>query len=513
MIDIKDFNIQRLINVLDNDINSSWVNILATHIYHNDNDHYILYSKEFSHAHILEDDILQGIPYCEIGTLYEYSLSYFDTSSKTDNGQFYTPRDIAVLMGSFIQDFDTTKIWLDPCVGSGNLLYGLLKNVNNPEKFLRNNIIASDIDSTALLIARTLLVLEFEKENTNLFNDIENNFINYNYLSEGNNDTVLPHYDYVIVNPPYVSRMRNSLFGTDKCGDLYSYFLEKIIKNSDGFIAITPQSFTHAKKFKPLRKMLLNKNKSYYYNFDNVPGNIFRGIKFGYQNTNKANSIRPTIIINNDNYKTNKITSLLKWRTIQRKELLENIDKDLSAITLNDDIFPKVGKCYQDFYNSIKNNNNLETIISSNPTDYVLYIPSTPRYYISASKRKLHRKSIKRIYFDNEEKLNIAYVLLNSAYFYWWWRVVDGGMTISTITIKTLPLLKIDNIKTMVALLEDSENNNIVSSKNAGKIQENIKHPDNIVEKITCSLTSNNNALLMQSRLNSSIELIKNRRC
>lgn len=512
MINIKDFNIQRLINVLNNDINSSWVNILATHIYHNDNDHYILYSKEFSQAHILEDDILHGIPYCEIGTLYEYSLSYFDNSSKTNSGQFYTPNDIAVLMGSFIQDFNTTKIWLDPCVGSGNLLYGLLKNVNNPEKFLRNNIIASDIDNTALLIARTLLVLEFEKENTNLFNDIENNFIKYNYLSEGNNDTVLPHYDYVIVNPPYVSRMRNSLFDTDKCGDLYSYFIEKIIKNSDGFIAITPQSFTHAKKFKLLRKILLNKNKnkSYYYNFDNVPGNIFRGIKFGSQNTNKANSIRPTIIINNDNYKTNKITSLLKWKTSQRKELLENIDNDLSTITLNDNIFPKVGKCYQDFYNSIKNNNNLESIISSSPTDYVLYVPSTPRYYISASKRNLNRSSIKRIYFDNEENLNIAYVLLNSAYFYWWWRVVDGGMTISTTTIKTLPLLKIDNIKTMVALLEDSENKNIVSSKNAGKIQENIKHPDNIVEKITCSLTSNNNALLlMQSRLNSSIELIK----
>lgn len=116
---------------------------------------------------------------------------------------------------------------------------------------------------------------------------------------------------------------------------------------------------------------------------------------------------------------------------------------------------------------------------------------------------------LKKIYFDNEENLNIAYVLLNSAYFYWWWRVVDGGMTLSTTTIKTLPLLKIDNIKNMVALLEDSENNNIVSSKNAGKIQENIKHPDNIIKNITCSLTSDNNTLLlMKSRLNSSTELL-----
>ena len=81
----------------------------------------------------------------------------------------------------------------------------------------------------------------------------------------------------------------------------------------------------------------------------------------------------------------------------------------------------------------------------------------------------------------------------------------------STITIKTLPLLKVDNIETMVTLLEYSENNNIVSSKNAEKIQENIKHSDNTVKKITCSLTSNDNTiLLMKSRLNSSVELIKN---
>ena len=388
MISIKNFDIQRLINVLDKDINSSWVNILATHIYHKNNDHYILCSKEFSQAHVLEDNILEGIPYCEIGTLYEYCLSYFDNSSKTNSGQFYTPKDIAILMGSFIKDFDTTKTWLDPCVGSGNLLYGLLKNVSDPDKFLKNNIIASDIDSTALLIARTLLVLEFEKENTNLFNDIRKNFVQYDYLSEGNNDTVLPHYDHVIVNPPYVSRMRNSLFDTDKCGDLYSYFLEKIVKNSNGFIAITPQSFTHAKKFKPLRKLLLDKNNSYYYNFDNVPGNIFRGIKFGSQNTNKANSIRPTIVVNNNNYDTNKITSLLKWKTNQRKELLKNIDNDLSTVTLNENVFPKVGEGYQDFYNSIKNNDNLETIISNTNNYYILYIKITKRYYIIDSKRK-----------------------------------------------------------------------------------------------------------------------------
>ena len=104
--------------------------------------------------------------------------------------------------------------------------------------------------------------------------------------------------------------------------------------------------------------------------------------------------------------------------------------KDLSRDFITTGLRSEVSDTTGDIY-YIKNNDKLETIISSSPTDYVLYIPSTPRYYISASKRKLHRSSIKKIYFDNEENLNIAYVLLNSAYFYWWWRVVDGGMTLS----------------------------------------------------------------------------------
>ena len=82
MISIKNFDIQRLINVLDKDINSSWVNILATHIYHKNNDHYILCSKEFSQAHILEDNILEGIPYCEIGTLYQLPTTYVPYDTK-----------------------------------------------------------------------------------------------------------------------------------------------------------------------------------------------------------------------------------------------------------------------------------------------------------------------------------------------------------------------------------------------------------------------------------------------
>lgn len=503
---IKKFNIERLIHVLGDDNHQNWINILATYIHSIDCNHYILDTEEYKDASLLEDNVLEGIPYCQIGTLYEYSLSYCNHNGKRDNGQFYTPEDIAFLLGSYIKDFDKDKVWLDPCCGSGNLTYGLLHNVDNAEEFLQHNMVLCDIDKTALLISRTLLTLEFENNNTNLFNDIRNNFVQYDYLSEGVHDTVLPHYDYVIMNPPYVSRVHNPLFTTDKCGDMYAYFLEKAIYNSDGFIAITPQSYTHSKKFETLRSILLSNGATHYYNFDNIPGNVFTGIKFGSTNTNKVNSIRPSILVNNPYYAENKITSLLKWTTVQRKDLLHSIEKDLSIVELRKDMFPKVGYYFENLYNEIIENNTLQESISRTPTEHVLYIPSTPRYYISASLKPLERSSIQTVYFTSEEALKRAYVLLNSAYFYWWWRVVDGGMSISLNTIRSLPVLPINNLEETFIMLKNSEVIHKVLSKNAGKTQENIKHPDDVVEKATLSLCDKETTeLLMHTRENSSM--------
>jgi 23S rRNA G2445 N2-methylase RlmL len=68
----------------------------------------------------------------------------------------------------------------------------------------------------------------------------------------------IPLHDFVIVNPPYFAVKKNIRFETSNAGDLYSYFMENIIKTSRGFISITPQSFTNAKKFESLRKLLLS---------------------------------------------------------------------------------------------------------------------------------------------------------------------------------------------------------------------------------------------------------------
>ena len=63
-----------------------------------------------------------------IGRAYEYLLRKFAEGSGQSAGEFYTPREVAVLM-SYILDPEAGEQIYDPCCGSGGLLikcaYGL----------------------------------------------------------------------------------------------------------------------------------------------------------------------------------------------------------------------------------------------------------------------------------------------------------------------------------------------------------------------------------------------------
>ena len=74
--------------------------------------------------------------------------------------------------------------------------------------------------------------------------------------------------------------------------------MEKIIASKNAAVIITPHSFLGGDSFKSLRKEL-NEEGGYIFAFDNVPGNIFNGKKFGIFNSNEANSTRAAITIIN----------------------------------------------------------------------------------------------------------------------------------------------------------------------------------------------------------------------
>ena len=495
-------------------LKKTWISILATHLNGKPKFKYILKDKEFASAKILKKDIIDGLSVGEISVLYEYSVATLNSRSRKSNGQFFTPDDVAKFMATFSKVF-SPGIWLDPCSGIGNLSWHLTALQKNPEEFLLHSLKLSDKDDLALLIARTLLTISFQKEHTSLYSKIKNNFIHFDFLSVADHGELLlfdaknqlekiPKHEYVIVNPPYLALPADSRFETSRAADLYAYFLENVIKTSKGFISITPQSFTNAKKFESLRDLILKKFKDLtIYNFDNVPANIFKGIKFGSKNTNTANSIRVAIMIAKPGKGKIRITSLLRWRSSERNFLFKNIDKFLSDVKLTRDYFPKVSKQYQSIYEDVVGRNKLSDIVSSKKTRFVLFIPASPRYFIVALKKTVTRTSLKKIYFRSEKERDYAYLLINSSFTYWWWRVRDGGMTLSLETLLSVPLLDFNLNKRLINELEKSEITNKVYKQNAGSAQENVKHSLKLLVKLNNHVTPKYSEILTQLHENS----------
>lgn len=484
---IKDFNL--LLDRLG--LEKAWCSVLATSLKNSDKKDlfYILDEKEFNNVEFQDFDFLADLTIGEISVLYEYSLAYADRYKRKQEGQYFTPDDVAQVMAKKALTFPRNKIWIDPCSGIGNLSYWLVKYQDDQENFIKNNLILIDRDKLALFIARFILATHFQKNDKKLYDKIKTRFVVADFLMSDN----LPRHDYAILNPPYVVVEPDNRFETSEARDLYAYFLERVIKTSLGFVSITPQTFTNGQKFNSLRRLLMgNFSDISVYCFDNVPDNIFRGIKFGSNNTNKANSTRAGIIVaqKNGGRQSFKITPLLRWRVKDRQKLLNSVDDFLAEITPRIDIFPKLQKDLLPLYELIKTQHKiLAHLVSRRQTQFRLIVPSTPRYFISALKRSVERSSFKTLYFYSEKEQNIAYLLLNSSFMYWWWRVNDGGMTISEKTLLTLPVM--DNIsvdENLLSKIERSEITNRVVKRNAGKDNENVKHDPSLIKEINKKL-------------------------
>lgn len=99
----------------------------------------------------------------------------------------------------------------------------------------------------------------------------------------------LPSHDFVIVNPPYARAVERPTYETSHCRDLFAYFMERVARQSRGFIAVTPAAYLSAPKFQKLRDVLDRENDGGdVLVFDNVPDTLFRGYKFGSNNTREA---------------------------------------------------------------------------------------------------------------------------------------------------------------------------------------------------------------------------------
>ena len=428
----------------------------------------------------------------KFGELYEIALAIEDKKLKKENGQYYTPEDVALIMSGWLKELDAYNV-CDVACGTGKLILTYLDLIGTDESIKLLNegrLYLYDLDKTALTICKTAILMKYGKQYVNNIHAIHCDFLDKNIH--------LPQNCKVISNPPYagISTIPNSWNKSTiqlETKELYTSFMEKIILESDKSVIITPYSFIGGKKFYPLR-MLMNDYSGFIVSFDNVPGNIFCGRKHGIFNTNTSNSVRAaiTVVQNNNSQKGFRLTPLIRFKNEEREKLLEckllesQLSDKYQIVGKSNNAYAKCQKELQAVFDEwiIKSSQSLKDITSSKSQIRTIHIPNTCRYFTTASSYQLKRSGKIVLEFDNEESFNFVYCLINSSFAYWWWRIYDGGITYSAGLLQKLPvfinLLTDDDkkfFKDITNEMIEIEQSCIVTKLNSGTIQENIKFP------------------------------------
>jgi hypothetical protein len=443
-------------------------------------------------------DLLDDLQMDERSVLYEYSLAHHDRQSRKSSGQFFTPDDVARFLAERAAAFPAGT-WIDPCCGVGNLSYWLAAAQPEPASFVAERLVLVDRDPLALRIARALLATEFELDAAGYAA-----LCARSRVADALTDD-LPPFDYALLNPPYVVVPRDERFESAEARDLYAYFLERMLDLGRGVVAISPQSFTSGRKFAPFRRMLVRRLAAMdVYCFDNVPDNVFRGVKFGSQNTNRVNSTRAAVLVGRvDGEPRHRITPLLRWRAHEREQLFAAADDFLAPLQADADrAFPKVGAALVPLHAEVLA---CPTTVGQLATGgpFELAVPVTPRYFLSAVKRPLDRGHMHRLAFPTAADRDRAYVVLNSSLAYWWWRVYEGGITVSKSTLGSVPVPVAEAAPALVGALETSERENVVVKRNAGRPNENVKHPWRLLRDLNCAVAPGHVDDLLATHANS----------
>ncbi|BAQ54469.1 N-6 DNA methylase [Mycoplasmopsis arginini] len=430
----------------------------------------------------------------DLGLLYEEGLAIENKLLKKINGQYYTPDDVASVLSSWLRKVPG-EVVCDVGCGTGRLILNYLDLIGFEEAkqlIMDGKLYLYDFDETALRICKTILVNKYGLETFKHINDIYCDFLDKKIK--------LPKNCKVISNPPYakIVNFSESWEITKVINDskeLYSAFMEKIFSQSLSSVIITPFSFISGDKFYTLREMMSKSNEGFIVSFDNVPGNIFNGKKFGTFNSNTTNSVRAaiTVSIKNKNNPGYKISPFIRFKNSERKDLLnvnllENLLPNVKQIVnKNNTKFIKVDSSLNELLNTWKTKSKykLEDFFKEKETNFMIDIPNSCRYFTTGSSFKLSRSGSYTKFFDNEDEYIFNYCFINSSFPYWWWRIYDGGITLPLRVLKDVPipfnLLSEEDKKFFKSIFKDmkeKEKKYITKKMNSGVLQENIKFPE-----------------------------------
>lgn len=442
----------------------------------------------------------------KFGELYEIGLEIQDKIQKKASGQYYTPDDVADIMGKWLHSCKGDNI-CDVGCGTGKLILTYLDYIGyeNAVRLIQSgHLYLYDSDKTALKICKTSILIKYTIDNPDCIHDICGDFLS--------DDIKLPKKSKVISNPPYAaikefdaSWKQTDVLLTTK--ELYAAFMEKIFAQSESSVVITPFSFISGNKFFSLRKRMSDQGNGFIIAFDNVPGNIFCGRKHGIFNTNTANSVRAAITIFHSSGEKRgfRVSPLIRFKNEERSKLLVNdvlenlLPENIQTIDNINTTFKKINRYLEDiFYTWEKNSKyKVSDIISKEKTEYLIDMPNTCRYFTTGSHRKLKRSGSITIHVKEKKYFNFLYCFINSSFTYWWWRIFDGGITFPKSLLMSMPLplnlLSNDDevfFEEVCNEMIQVEANYIVTKLNAGEPQENIKFPQKYNKKINDKILS-----------------------
>lgn len=430
------------------------------------------------------EDVLAGLSIGEIGVCYEALLAALDRGQRRTSGQYFTPDDAAAFMAGHARDFPNGR-WLDPCCGVGNLSWHLAAAQASPADFVRDRLILIDRDETALKTALAIIGADFAAESDNdAIHSLHERSMVRDFLSP----SPLPAFDFAILNPPYARAPEKPGYRTRETRDLFAYFLERVIASAKGFIAVTPASFLSIPKFQPLRDCFEKATGGgKVFVFDNVPDTLFRGYKFGSSNTSKTNFVRAAVTVASPIGTGWQVTPILRWSAASRPEMFARCHEFLTPRRIGPNgEWAKIAPAFEEFWKAMsKAPARLSDLAVAEQTAFSLTVATTPRYYISASFRPLNRRSKAVLHFRTEADRERAAIVLNSSLPYLWWRILDGGVTLPRRVLMSVPLPQLPEAQsTLIDEIKESEHASVVTKLNAGRLNENVKHPKELVAKL-----------------------------